>query len=72
MFSGSAQAAVNINEVEIDADSLSTNFVTSESKLQGNVILRHQGLILRCGLAEIFPKSETNQDPRYILSLIHI
>ena len=59
--------AEKIGEVEIDADSLSTNFVTSESKLEGNVILRHQGMILRCGLAEIFPASETNQEPRYIL-----
>ena len=58
---------VTIDEVEIDADRLSTNFVTSESKLEGNVILRHQGMILRCGLAEIFPKSDNNQEPRYVL-----
>ncbi len=56
-----------IDEVEIDADRLSTNFVTSESKLEGNVILRHQGMVLTCGLAEIYPESETNQDPRYVL-----
>ena len=58
---------MTVDEVEIDADRLSTNFVTSESKLEGNVILRHQGLILRCGIAEIFPKSDDNQEPRYVL-----
>lgn len=56
-----------IEEVEIDADRLSTNFVTSQSKLEGNVILRHQGLILTCGLAEIFPESELNEAPKYLL-----
>ena len=60
--------AMELSEVEIDADQLSTNFVTSESRLEGNVILRHQGMVLRCGLAEIFPKSETNNSPRYELS----
>ena len=53
--------AMELSEVEIDADQLSTNFVTSESRLEGNVILRHQGMVLRCGLAEIFPKSETKR-----------
>ena len=59
--------SVNIDEVEIDADRLSTNFVTSESKLEGNVILRHQDMILRCGVAEIFPKSNNSEEPRYLL-----
>ena len=67
-MNSSVVLSMELNEVEIDADQLSTNFVTSESRLEGNVILRHQGMVLRCGLAEIFPKSETNNSPRYELS----
>ena len=67
ILSNTVYAQEKIGEVEIDADRLSTNFVTSESVLEGNVILRHQGMILTCGMAEIFPESETNQDPRYLL-----
>lgn len=61
------QAQTVSERVEIDADQFSTNIVSELSTLKGNVILRHQGLVLRCGLAEIFPATETNE-PKYVLS----
>ena len=63
----SAGAALNEQGVEIDADQFTTNILTSQSILEGNVILRHQGMVIRCGLAEIFPEGGEESQPRYLL-----
>lgn len=59
---------IGLDDVEIDSDQFSTNIVTSQSVLKGNVILRHQGMVIRCGLAEIFPRNNDNTEPKYLLS----